>query len=107
MLMDIREIKPALSPELNAQKNKVMYLSCTLQSSSAMPLLSEQEAKCILRTLWGMTSGESVKQNSEFFSIWDGAQKHPRPQRAFLGISLLLFGIWGHSWHLGGAGGHI
>lgn len=44
VLVDIREIMPALSPELNAQ-NKVMYPSCTLQFSSAMPLLSEQEAK--------------------------------------------------------------
>ena len=105
--MDIREIKPALSPELNVQNNKVMYLSCTLQFSSAMPLLSEQEVKCLLRTLWAMTSTESVGHNFEFSSIWDGARKHPRPQRAFLGLSLLLFGIWGHSWHLRRAGGHI
>ena len=72
VLVDIREIMPALSPELNAQ-NKVMYLSCTLQFSSATPLLSEQEAKCLLRTLWGRTSRESVRHNSEFSSVWDGA----------------------------------
>lgn len=72
VLVDIREIMPALSPELNAQ-NKVMYLSCTLQFSSATPLLSQQEAKCLLRTLWGRTSRESVGHNSEFSSVWDGA----------------------------------
>ena len=69
----VREIIPSSSPELNAQKNKAMCLSCTLQFSSAMPLLSEWEAKCLLRTLWGKTSRESVRLNFEFSSIWDGA----------------------------------
>lgn len=99
---------PASSPELNAQNNKAKCLSCTLQFSSAMPLLSEWEVKCFLRMLWGKISRESVRHIFEFSSIWDGAQKDPRrPQRAFLGLSLLLFGIWGHSWLSGGAGGHI
>lgn len=107
VLVMIREIMPSSSPGLNAQKNKAMCLSCTLQFLSAMPLLSEWEAKCLLRTLWGKTSRESVRLNFEFSSIWDGARKDPRPQRAFLGLSPLLFGIWGYSWSSGGSGGHI
>lgn len=96
----LREVIPAWSP----QRNKAMCLSCTLQFSSAVSLLSEWEAKCLLRTLWDETSRESVRHNSEFSSIRDGAWKDPRPQRAFLGLSLLLFGIQG-CWCSGGAGG--
>lgn len=83
----------ALSPAPIPQNNKAMCLSCTWQFSSVMPLLSEREAKCLLGILWGETSRESVRHNFEFSSIWDGAQNDPRPQRAFLGLSLILFGI--------------
>lgn len=54
-----------------------------------------------------MTSRESIRYEFEYSSFWHGAQMNPRPQRAFLGPSLLLFGRWSCCECSRRAGGHI